>query len=265
MRGARSAMVGAALAVGAMSGGAAAQDAVQWRVEDGGNGHWYQVVVIAEPLTWMSADGVAASRSAYLVSVNTADENQFVRNLAIVTPNAVRTVQGVTVGPWIGARRDSVTGELGWSSGEMWTFASWCGGEPTGPSWENAVCLYTSALCWNDRPGDFNGTTSCRSAILEWSADCNADGIVDYGQIRVGELDDANANNIPDCCEAGVSCEPCTADIDESGTVSGVDLAALLGVWGTDGGKYPRADIDGSGTVDAGDLAVLLNSWGPCP
>jgi len=46
--------------------------------------------------------------------------------------------------------------------------------------------------------------------------------------------------------------------------VSGVDLAAMLGVWGTGGGKYPRADIDGSGTVDAGDLAILLNSWGPC-
>jgi hypothetical protein len=38
----------------------------------------------------------------------------------------------------------------------------------------------------------------------------------------------------------------------------------MLGVWGTGGGKYPRADIDGSGTVDAGDLAILLNSWGPC-
>jgi hypothetical protein len=47
--------------------------------------------------------------------------------------------------------------------------------------------------------------------------------------------------------------------------VNGVDLAALLSVWGTDGAKYPRADIDGSGEVNAADLAAVLNSWGACP
>jgi hypothetical protein len=29
---------------------------------------------------------------------------------------------------------------------------------------------------------------------------------VDYGQILAGELDDTNANNIPDCCEQGTTC-----------------------------------------------------------
>jgi hypothetical protein len=42
--------------------------------------------------------------------------------------------------------------------------------------------------------------------VCEWSADCNSDGIVDYGQILAGELDDTNANNIPDCCEQGGTC-----------------------------------------------------------
>jgi hypothetical protein len=42
--------------------------------------------------------------------------------------------------------------------------------------------------------------------MIEWSADCNGDGIVDYGQILAGELDDTNANNIPDCCEQGANC-----------------------------------------------------------
>jgi hypothetical protein len=101
--------------------------------------------------------------------------------------------------------------------------------------------------------------------FIEWSADCNADGIVDYGQIRAGELEDANGNNIPDCCEQSTSCETCAADIDGSGTVNAVDLAAILTVWGTDGGKYPNADIDGDGEVNGPDLAAVLSNWGSCP
>jgi hypothetical protein len=103
-----------------------------------------------------------------------------------------------------------------------------------------------------------------RSAVFEWSADCNNDGIVDFGQIRAGELDDANANNIPDCCEQGVACL-CPSDIDGNGTVDAIDLAIVIGYWGTNGGKeYPQADIDRSGDIDAADLAALLGAWGPC-
>jgi hypothetical protein len=112
---------------------------------------------------------------------------------------------------------------------------------------------------WNDVNGG-----SDRAAVYEWSADCNNDGIIDYGQIRAGELADLNSNNIPDCCEQSVSCIPCDADVDESGAVNGVDLAGLLNNWGSSGGKQPRSDIDGNGVVDAMDLSFLLNAWGPC-
>ena len=56
----------------------------------------------------------------------------------------------------------------------------------------------------------------------------------------------------------------CPADIDESGVVNSIDLAAVLANWGSDGGKYPRADIDGDGTVSSTDLAAVLSAWGPC-
>jgi hypothetical protein len=99
---------------------------------------------------------------------------------------------------------------------------------------------------------------------VEWSADCNADGIVDYGQIRAGELADTNTNNIPDCCESGTSCNGCPGDVDGSGAVNGVDLAAVLGNWGTNGGKYPGADTNHDGVVDGVDLAQVLGNWGSC-
>jgi hypothetical protein len=46
--------------------------------------------------------------------------------------------------------------------------------------------------------------------------------------------------------------------------VNGVDLAAVVNAWGTDGGKLARSDVDGSGEVDAVDLAAILSAWGPC-
>jgi hypothetical protein len=36
---------------------------------------------------------------------------------------------------------------------------------------------------------------------IEWSADCNADGLVDKGQILAGQLLDLDNNGIPDICE----------------------------------------------------------------
>ena len=56
----------------------------------------------------------------------------------------------------------------------------------------------------------------------------------------------------------------CPGDVVANGIVDGADLAALLSVWGTDGGIYPRADTNSDGFVDAQDLAAVLSGWGAC-
>jgi len=43
------------------------------------------------------------------------------------------------------------------------------------------------------------------SFLVEWSTDCNGDGVVDYGQIKSGQLADDNANSIPDICETSIT------------------------------------------------------------
>ncbi|MFM8816356.1 MAG: hypothetical protein ACKOHI_00490 [Phycisphaerales bacterium] len=54
----------------------------------------------------------------------------------------------------------------------------------------------------------------------------------------------------------------CRADIaGADGQVDGIDLGALLGVWGT---TDARADLDCDGQVDGHDLGALLAAWGPC-
>jgi hypothetical protein len=60
---------------------------------------------------------------------------------------------------------------------------------------------------------------SIPSYAIEWSADCNGDNIVDYGQILAGDLDDANSNGIPDCCEQGTIC----LDSDRDGIANSLD------------------------------------------
>lgn len=49
------------------------------------------------------------------------------------------------------------------------------------------------------------------------------------------------------------------ADIDADGKVDGVDIALVLGSWGTCTGC--PADINGDGFVNGVDLAIILGSW----
>ncbi|MSR70217.1 MAG: DNRLRE domain-containing protein [Phycisphaerales bacterium] len=48
------------------------------------------------------------------------------------------------------------------------------------------------------------------------------------------------------------------ADVNNDGFVNGVDLAIVLGAWGT---SSPTADINNDGTVNGVDLALVLASW----
>jgi formylglycine-generating enzyme required for sulfatase activity len=118
--------------------------------------------------------------------------------------------------------------------------------------------------------GDLRDCAGDVGAIIEWSADCNSDGIVDYGQILAGQLADANTNGIPDICECATHPElgacRCAGDIVADGTVNGADLGTLLAYWGprTSGSFSIASDINGDGHIDGSDLGVLLANWGTC-
>ena len=232
---------------------------VEWRSVAGGNGHWYQYVHSQTDLCWNTARQIASARGGHLATVTSAAENTFLRNLVLpLNPG------GLEGGPYLGATCDGVAwGQWYWITGEPFSFSSWNGGEPSSGGTDRFVHFWRwSDLDWNDAP---DCGALMRSLLVEWSADCNGDGIVDFGQIRAGQLADANGNNIPDCCEIAPFCTPCSADVDQSGAVNGVDLAAVLNNWGTSGGKQPRSDTNGDGVVDGSDLAEVLNAWGPCP
>jgi Lectin C-type domain len=237
---------------------------VQWSTSAGGNGHWYG---LSGPMisSWQAARSFARDRGGHLVTITSAAEQAFVARLAFMsTPNVVDDC-------WIGAFKSlkgsenpTVAGTWRWVTDETWDFTSWRSDtNPNGGGYVGATTTVPAdQLNWV--PGTTPHEPGNIQAYIEWSADCNADGIVDYGQIRAGELADTNTNNIPDCCESGTSCNGCPGDVDGSGAVNGVDLAAVLGNWGTNGGKYPGADTNHDGVVDGVDLAQVLGNWGPC-
>ena len=87
--------------------------------------------------------------------------------------------------------------------------------------------------------------------------DCNANGLLDSCEIPTNPNLDRNLDGILDSCQ-------CLADISGNGVVDGVDLAFVLGSWGSGGGKA-GADINGDGVVAGEDLAMVLGAWGACP
>ncbi len=255
----------------AISASAMAQNAVQWRVEDGGNGHWYQRVDSDSEVTWTASRDAAMVNSGYLITITSAAEQawvllHFIDNQPYCTPASWANKFSIWIGLWqdmSATDYSEPTGGWRWVTSEPVNFFNWRQDEPNNGGAENSAAAFYPAGDWNDQPDD-SGFYCVTAYVIEWSADCNNDGIVDYGQIRTGEYADANANNIPDCCEYSTPCD-CDADIIQDNAINGVDLAAIMNAWGTDGGKIPRCDVDGSGIVDGSDLTIVLDAWGPCP
>jgi len=241
---------------------AQAQQAVQWKVSDGGNGHWYLMSAYGAAATWESARVLAASRGGYLVTITSAAEQSFVHQR---TTTGSCEPTGVI---WLGGDQppgSPTAGSWRWVTGERWGYTNWSPGEPNdyGGFVEDCVLMYQQSGTWIDGRKDGSASPACvYTTMIEWSADCNDDGIVDYGQILDGTFPDANGNGVPDCCDGGGSC--CPGDVASDGMVDGVDLAAVLSQWGTQRSGTFNADIDNSGLVDGGDLALVLGGWGPC-
>jgi len=234
-----------AVAMLALSSNAFAQQAVQWRVEDGGNGHWYRVV--SASTCWPDAVLLSESFGGYLTALNTTGEQSFVMT-------ALAPIGEVWVGGFRDSKSDLFSGWQ-WLTGEEWNpnAVSWAAGNP-------GCCApneYHLGLWEGSGLHDLQACFPMTGLLIEWSADCNDDGIVDYGQILDGSVSDANGNGVPDGCE-------CLGDLTGDRHIDGYDLSAVLANWGVAGSGKINADVTGDGTVDFLDLAVVLGGWGAC-
>ena len=279
--------------------GAQSPQAVEWKVSEGGNGHWYKLET--EGRTWMAAEAFAESIGGHLATATSDAENLFVF--------AVSGGQGNT---WIGGRQAPGACEPGcgwsWITGEPWVFTAWQTSSPqpdnTGGN-ENHLAYWGiegGVARWND-----GNEQSVARFTIEWDTDCNGDGIVDYGQIVRGELADLNGNGVPDICETSISSVippsvpaqggsaitirgngfpqnpvvliggvPTTNVVRVSAAQITATTPALLPGMASVSvsgftlaeGVYIRpecgSDLDQDGEVTASDIAIVLLDFGPC-
>jgi hypothetical protein len=236
---------------------------VQWRTEDGGNGHWYQAIrALPIPTTFSEQDAFATSRGAVMATMSTSQENDFVVSI-------MGTAASEHNGAMFGLRRQA-DGGWAWCDQTPLGFAAWGGSScSSGPYPNNStlpgeMCghlyLQNCGWIWDDTPPSWSpGYTNLR-LLIEWSADCNQDGIVDYGQILTGQLADLNADGVPDVCQQPTCVD---ADLFRDFNVNGADLGILLSQWGA-ANPLTVSDINSDGVVNGADLGLLLSFWGAC-
>ena len=175
---------------------------VQWRTEDGGNGHWYMAVRPFGTVTdWSMAQSYALARGGYLVTVTSAAEQSLIERLFAGSASCQGDLSGVFLGGRQAAGNLPANG-WSWVSGEPWGYTNWASSEPNDFSGfpEDYLMMVTQDMRWYDvvLAGVF--PPCAYSAVVEWSADCNGDGIVDKGQILRGELTDADGDGVPEQC-----------------------------------------------------------------
>ena len=247
---------------------------VQWRVADGGNGHWYRFV-IGQTISWDDARAAAVVRGGYLASVTSLEESDFVVGACSDTAGWIQ-FSYYWLGPWLGGYQPPNSTEPGggwtWLSDEPWGWTRWwpASSEPNNgcSGHEDYLVMLTQSPLsgpsgwWNDAAyPDACGGPSPISYLVEWSADCNSDGVVDYGQVLDGSLSDVNDDGVPDICQQP-SCVD--ADLFRDFNVNGADLGILLSQWGPNT-PLTIADINNDGVVNGADLGILLSFWGACP
>jgi len=215
------------IAGAAMAAGANAQQAVQWRTEHGGNGHWYAVRTAGFPRTWNDCRVTALHAGGHLATLTSAGEHAFVLAQAQATAGAWSGGFGPVLGGYQPVPNGGPAANWTWVTGESWAFEKWIDGEPNdhaecGPGGDERFLAFL-VDGWNDVQDvrECFGAWLVPSFVIEWSADCNNDGIVDYGQCRDGSLPDYDGDNVPDCCEQGVNC--------------GDGSAGIVTIWGGNG------------------------------
>ena len=287
-----------------VGGAASAADApaVEWKVSDGGNGHWYSKVPFSNQ-TWTALKAICESKGGYLATITSSNEQSFLNSNVIGSDNCL-----------LGGLQDhnasdyaEPAGGWKWITGESMSWTNWAGGEPNN-YWdygEDVMGCWHDGV-WVDLADRADMRFSVNNALIEYSADCNGDGSVDYGQIQSAELADTNNNGVPDVCEPHVTYVQPISGPASGGTavnINGVNFPNSVsvlfgGVAATDvvvvspilitavtpvgvpgmtvvtvngiGGEafYYRSncqsDLDGSGGVDSSDLGILLLDFGSC-
>jgi hypothetical protein len=148
---------------------------IEWSTDVGGNGHFYEVILVSEGITWENANVAALEAGGYLATITSAEENTFVHSLAACNPDF--WTDGGICGPWLGGfqAEGSIEPSGGWQwvTGEPFIYTNWTINEPdngTGGTehwlqfWDGRTPM-PYASTWNDRNSGYTDRPPCSYAV----------------------------------------------------------------------------------------------------
>ncbi len=142
--------------------------AIQWETINGGNGHWYEVVVAENGILWQDANLAAEEAGGYLATVTSAEENDFIYSIVNPIANAWDSSGINTLGPWLGGYQleGSVEPNGGWSwiTGEEFLYTYWGAPQPNNNG--DFLNIYGNGDSHGKQWNDFSD--ECPSYVIEY-------------------------------------------------------------------------------------------------
>lgn len=170
-----------------MPQGASAGPLIEWKVGDGGNGHFYGISTLRSG--WSEVESEAVTLGGHLVSINSAAEQLFIENTFLIPePTHLSNEQPNIF--WIGLWDGDINNigdptNFSWSDGSPLTYTNWAPLEPSNTSsnedavvinWDQDNTVYDPYEYgrWNDidipfvlRPDRFNGAFGIMEFVPE--------------------------------------------------------------------------------------------------
>jgi len=169
-------ILAAALFLAMASTSLAAPD--EWKVADGGNGHWYQVVQAPGGVSWFDADTAAKAEGGHLATITSAEENAFIFDLIDEDSSLwLQTVSPRSLGPWLGGLQPDGSpepdGNWQWVTGEPFLYSNWGPSRPDN-SFDYQDKLHflgpyvSGGVPWGDEWNDLDGQDLLVSYVVEF-------------------------------------------------------------------------------------------------
>ena len=214
----------------------------QWRIEEGGNGHWYEGVSAPDGISWLEANEAANASGGYLATLTSAEEDQFVA-FTVADPDWLWNWDGsVERGPWFGGFRTPEECDLStmnWVTGEPWSYTRWHSGNPNDDCTSGIQFWSYSSRTWQDNHDD--DPTRANGYIIEYTV--------------------LPGSALGACCLDGLCITTVSSDCEgHGGTWGGADSSCA-------DFSCPiscSGDTDGNGVVDIEDMLNVIGTWGPC-
>jgi len=132
---------------------------VEWSIEDGGNGHSYEVVSAHGCIDWTDARNASISLGGHLATITSAEENDFIFSLIDNQPQYWTQPLTNGHGPWLGGYQpdgsSEPAGNWQWVSGESFDYTNWSGREPSnGRGGENKLHYFGYQTLYGDTWND---------------------------------------------------------------------------------------------------------------